>query len=245
VNRGRATLRGRNCAPLSSRACRILLVEDDEKLAEEVLASLRQAKFDPVWVASGAEAMELPPDQFALVILDLVLPGAHGLDVLKRFRARSDVPILVLSARSDAADKVRALKIGADDFVTKPFWPDELLERVNARLRRPTLMRGSEIRIGPFVIDLSARSARVRGRDVDLTKAEFDLLAALARRLDDAVPRGVLEEAALGSGREPGDRALDVHMSRLRKKLGPDGRCLRTVRGVGYRFAPRPTDSGA
>jgi two-component system response regulator MtrA len=187
-------------------------------------------------VANGSEALEIPPSQFALVILDLMLPGAHGLDVLKHFRSRSDVPILVLSGRNETADKVRALKIGADDFVTKPFWPDELVERINARLRRPTLMRGQKLNVGPMVIDLAARSVQVGEVRVELTKVEFDLLAVLARRPEDAVSRATLEEAALGVDGERGERVLDVHMSRLRKKLGVGGRCIATVWGVGYRL---------
>jgi two-component system response regulator MtrA len=153
-------------------------------------------------------------------------------------RQRSDVPILVLSGRNETEDKVRALQIGADDFLTKPFWPQELLERIKARIRRPTLMRGSEIRIGSLVIDLAGRSVRTSRRRIELTKVEFDLLAALARRLGNAVERRALVADALGQDREGGERTLDVHMSRLRKKLGAGGRTITTVRGVGYRLDP-------
>jgi two-component system response regulator MtrA len=218
---------------------RILIVEDDGNLAENVVTTLRRARFDPTWVADGAQALRLAPDEFALIILDLMLPGVHGLDVLKRIRERSDVPILVLSGRDETEDKVRALQMGADDFVTKPFWPGELLERVHARIRRPALVRGSELRVGPLLIDLGARSVRSSRRRIDLTKVEFDLLVALARRLGTAVDRRTLADSALGFDREGGERTLDVHMSRLRKKLGARGRAITTVRGVGYRLDAR------
>jgi two-component system response regulator MtrA len=218
------------------RGRHILLVEDDESLAVQVVESLRRAGFDTVWIANGTDALKVVQQPFSLVILDLMLPGTHGLDVLKSFRKTSDVPILVLSARNESADKIRALKIGADDFVSKPFWPEELLERVHARLRRPTLLRGGEFEVGPVAIDLEARSVSVGGVRVELTKVEFDLLAALARRAGDAVSREALSEAALGPDREGGERTLDVHMSRLRKKLGEGGRAIATVWGVGYRL---------
>jgi DNA-binding response OmpR family regulator len=227
---------------MAPRLRRILLVEDDEKLAQQVLATVRRAEFDPTWVANGTDALKCVPEEFDLVILDLMLPGAHGLDVLRHYRSTSDVPILVLSARNETSDKVRALKIGADDFVTKPFWPDELLERINARLRRPTLMRGSRIQVGSIAIDLAGRSVQVEDRRVDLTKVEFDLLVTLAKRPDDAISRGALEDAVLGLDRERGERALDVHVSRLRRKLGAVGRAIATVWGIGYRLESKPGD---
>jgi two-component system response regulator MtrA len=223
----------------TSRARRILLVEDDQSLAGLIVATLKRAKFDATWVANGRDAVRYLADEFSLVILDLMLPGLHGLDVLKHFRSRSDVPILVLSARNESADKIRALKCGADDFVTKPFWPEELLERIHARLRRPTLMRGARIQIGSLTVDLAARSVTVNDRRIELTKVEFDLLATLAKRPEDAISRAALEDAALGLERTRSDRALDVHMSRLRKKLGTAGKCIATVWGVGYRLEGR------
>jgi DNA-binding response OmpR family regulator len=165
------------------------------------------------------------------VILDLMLPGLHGLDVLKRLREECDVPVLVLSARNETPDKVRALKLGADDYVTKPFWPEELLARVAARMRRPVLQRSGALQWGELAVDLGGRGVRVAGEPVELTRAEFDILAALARRPGSAVSRAVLDPE-----REGGERTLDVHVSRLRKKLGPCGRLIGTVWGVGYRL---------
>jgi DNA-binding response OmpR family regulator len=220
---------------------RILVVEDDEKLAEQVIATLKRARYQPTRLSTGTEALKVAPGKFSLIILDLMLPGVHGLDVLKHMRSQSEVPILVLSARNETNDKVRALQLGADDFVTKPFWPDELVERVNARIRRPTLMRNNRIAIGALTIDLAARSVFRGRRAIDLTKVEFDLLATLIRRSGDAISRRSLAESALGPDRASGDRVLDVHMSRLRKKLGVEGRRLATVWGIGYRFEVNPT----
>jgi two-component system response regulator MtrA len=184
--------------------------------------------------------MATPANSFSLMILDLMLPGAHGLDVLKDLRRGSDLPVLVLSARNDTTDKVRALQLGADDYVTKPFWPQELLARIHARLRRPVLQRSGVLEAGDLVIDLAGRKARVRGEEVELTKVEFDLLAALAKRPGAAVSRSWLAENVLDRDRDGTERTLDVHVSRLRKKLGPCGERVATVWGVGYRLEVSP-----
>jgi DNA-binding response OmpR family regulator len=215
---------------------RILLVEDDARLGEQVVSGLRDAGFDPTWVRDGEAAMAVAPEPFALFVLDLMLPGAHGLDVLKKLRQESDVPVLVLSARNDTRDKVRALELGADDYVTKPFWPEELVARIQARLRRPALQRADRIESGEIALDLSGRRLRLGDGDVDLTRVEFDLLAALARRPGTAVSRAWLVEHVLDPDREGTERTLDVHVSRLRKKLGAAGRRVVTVWGVGYRL---------
>lgn len=215
---------------------RVLLVEDDASLGQQVVDRLRAAGFEPTWVRDGRAALALSPEPFALLILDLMLPGAHGFDVLKALRAESDVPVLVLSARNDASDKVRALELGADDYVSKPFWPEELVARIRARLRRPVLQRSGLLEAGELAIDLGARRVRVAGEEVELTRVEFDLLAALARRAGAAVSRAWLVEHVLDPDREGTERTLDVHVSRLRKKLGSCGRCVATVWGVGYRL---------
>lgn len=217
---------------------RVLLVEDDESLGTQVVAGLRSAGYDVEWVTRGDDALKADFASFSLVILDLMLPGAHGFDVLKALRTdHHHVPVLVLSARHDAADKVRGLELGADDYLTKPFWPEELLARVRARLRRPALADGGHtVALGPLRLDVDGRIVTVDGTRVDLTRVEFDLVAALARRPGTAVSRRWLAEHVLDPTRDGGERTLDVHISRVRKKLGTAGRLLATVWGIGYRL---------
>jgi DNA-binding response OmpR family regulator len=215
---------------------RVLVVEDDERLGRQVADTLAEAGYEPVWIRDGRSVAREQVEGASLIVLDLMLPGEHGLDLLKRLRKESDVPVLVLSARNETADKVRALKLGADDYVTKPFWPDELLARIAARLRRPVMQRTSAVRVGELTVDLDQRRVAVAGETVDLTRVEFDLLAALARRQGSAVSRAWLAEHVLDPEREGGERTLDVHMSRLRKKLGAAAAAIATVWGVGYRL---------
>jgi DNA-binding response OmpR family regulator len=216
---------------------KILVVEDDASLGKQIVEHLEGAGFEPTWLTDGDAAMREPVKGYALIVLDLMLPGAYGLDVLKHVRhAGSAVPVLILSARNESRDKVRALELGADDFVTKPFWPEELIARVKARLRRPVMEQGGSIVAGDLAIDLAGRSVTVKGDAVDLTKVEFDLLAALARRPGSAIQRSWLVDNVLDPEREGTERTLDVHMSRLRKKLGPASKHVATVWGVGYRL---------
>ncbi len=216
---------------------RILLVEDDRELGVQIVATLRGAGFDVHWWREGRTVEVAELSGLALVVLDLMLPGTHGMDVLKALRqGGAQVPVLVLSARNDTADKVRALKLGADDYMTKPFWPEELVERVRARLRRPHLQQGDALVVGELTLDPHRRAVLVAGQPVELTRVEFDLLAALARRPGVALTRTFLVEHVLDPEREGNERTLDVHMSRLRKKLGAAVR-IETVWGIGYRLA--------
>jgi two-component system response regulator MtrA len=219
---------------------RILLVEDDAALGRQVVSHLKGAGFDVAWVQDGDAALDRDPAAFRLVILDLMLPGTYGMDVLKHYRQSSDVPVLILSARDETTDKVRALKLGADDYVTKPFWPEELVARVAARLRRPVLQRSDVLHTGALAIDVAGRRVEVEGKPVELTRAEFEVLAALARRAGSAVARAWLVDAALDSDRENSERTLDVHVSRLRRKLGKAGRQITTVWNIGYRLDAEP-----
>ncbi len=220
---------------------RILLVEDDPMLGPQVRDGLAREGLRVEWVQDGDEALTRDPSDYQLLILDLMLPGTYGLDILRSVRrSGADVPVLVLSAKSDAAVKVRAFELGADDYLTKPFWPEELLARVQARLRRPTASFEGRIEVGELAIDLSARRVFAAGQELELTRAEYDLLVALARRPGAALERGWLAEQVLDPEREGTARTLDVHISRLRKKLGGLAGCVKTVWGVGYRFeAPR------
>lgn len=213
---------------------RILLVEDDDALRQQVVRSLESAGFEvESWSDGQTPCADTFPD-VQLVILDLMLPGVGGVDLLKQLRSFSDVPVLVLSARVDTHDKVRALQSGADDYMTKPFWPDELLERVKARLRRPTLQRDDALRHADLIVSPAGRTAARGGAALTLSPAEFDLLHALLLRRGQAVTRSWLGDRVLGDD-DPSARALDVHMSRLRKKLGKPA-LIETVWGIGYRI---------
>jgi DNA-binding response OmpR family regulator len=215
---------------------RVLLIEDDQELGAQIVARLERTGYQVTWWRAGRHVWldELPGT--ALVILDLMLPEVDGLDILASLRERSEVPVLVLSARIDTADKVRALQLGADDYMTKPFWPEELVERVRARLRRPTLQRGQVIEVGPLRIDVGLHEVRVDGQAIELTPVEFAFLEALARRPGTAVTRTWLVDHVLDPDRDGSERTLDVHVSRLRKKLG-ERQLVETVWGIGYRLA--------
>ena len=215
---------------------RILVVEDDEQLGAQITERLRGEGFDVEWLKDGDAAAKTDPKPFALVVLDLMLPGTYGLDVLKRIRAVSEVPVMILTARDHPADRVRGLELGADDYVTKPFWPEELVARVRARLRRPVMSRSETLTVGALHIDLGARRVEVGGTEIELTKVELDLLATLVRRPGQAITRAALVDKVLDPERQGNERTFDVHVSRLRKKLGAEGKRVATVWGIGYRF---------
>jgi DNA-binding response OmpR family regulator len=221
-------------------AQRILLIEDDPALGAQIVGHLRGAGFETRWLTHGRSFHESEDCDFDLLVLDLMLPGVGGLDILKRFRKRSDVPVLVLSARNDGETRVRGLQLGADDYLAKPFWPEELVERVRARLRRPTLQRATAIELGTLRVDLHTREVTVGGEAVALTGTEYAILAALARRRGAPVTRQSLAEL-LEADNENADRTVDVHVSRLRKKLGEAGEVIVTVWGIGYRLGGGPT----
>jgi two-component system response regulator MtrA len=216
---------------------RILLVEDDVALGQQVVDSLSQAGFEPHWVQDGDDARDLRPDDYRIIVLDLMLPGTYGMDLLKRYRSKSEVPVLILSARDDTADKIRGLQLGADDYVTKPFFPEELLARIQACLRRPNLSGSERLVVGAIVVDLERREVTASGNVLSLTPVELEILATLARRKGAAVTRDALVEAALDPAQDSSRRTLDVHISRLRNKLGDHAPQLETVWGIGYRLS--------
>lgn len=217
---------------------RILLVEDDVKLGQQVKRSLEGHDYLVDLVHDGQRAIEIDKSPFSLIILDLMLPGADGSEVLRTVRGDSHVPVLILSARNESVDIVRTLMMGADDYMTKPFWPEELIARVHARLRRPSLVPDDLLRVGELELDFEEQVARVAGVDAALTTAQFRLIAELVRAQGRAVSRQRLVDRALDSGTGGGERTLDVHVSRLRKKLGACGPWIRTVWRTGYRFSP-------
>jgi DNA-binding response OmpR family regulator len=213
----------------------VLLIEDDEALGRQVVDQLEAAGFSAIWWRRGRIIDASDYRDIALVILDLMLPGVAGLDILKQLRKDSEVPVLVLSARQDSNDKVLALKLGADDYVTKPFWPEELIERVRARLRRFVMDTSSQLKSGGLLIDGAKREVTVDGERLELTRVELDLLLALAHRVGEPVSRRWLLANVLDPEKEATERTLDVHVSRLRKKLG-DTTVIETVWGIGYRL---------
>lgn len=217
----------------------VLIVEDDDALAAQLARHLDGAGLRCQRFADGAALSDDHLRGAALVVLDLMLPTVHGFDVLRRIRRASDVPVLIVSARNETLDKIRGLKLGADDYLTKPFWPEEFVERVRARLRRPILGRSDGVQIGPLRISRERREVSVDGQAVALTRVEFELLAALSARPGAALTRLSLVQSALDG--EGDERTLDVHISRLRKKLGVAG-LIETVWGIGYRLGP---DRGA
>jgi two-component system, OmpR family, response regulator RegX3 len=213
---------------------RVLIVEDEDAIAEPLAEGLRREGFDVDRAATGAEALAAPAAD--IVLLDLRLPDIDGLDVCRRLRERSDVPIIVVTARGEEADRVVGLELGADDYVVKPFGLRELIARIRAVTRR-TQPRSHEgpIRVGSLEVDERARRARVDGRELDLTPKEFDLLAALARDPGAVVSRRRLLEDVWETSWFGSSKTIDVHVAALRRKLG-DPSLIETVRGVGFRL---------
>ena len=224
------------------RVALILVVDDEPKILQLVRDYLQRAGFTVSTAHDGAEAlMRARRERPDLVVLDLGLPRLDGLEVTRRLRRDSGVPIIMLTARDDETDKVVGLELGADDYVTKPFSPRELTARVRAVLRRHAGDAHSEIlRAGDLVLDVPRLRAEASGRVVPLTGTEFTLLAALARQPGRVYTRSQLLDAIHGVAFESYERAIDAHVKNIRRKLEPDPRAPRyllTVYGVGYRLA--------
>jgi DNA-binding response OmpR family regulator len=219
---------------------RVLLIDDDVRLYELLASYLAQNGFTVTCAEDGSRGLAaLASGAFDAVILDVMMPGMNGLEVLKRIRDTSQIPVLMLTARGDETDRVVGLEIGADDYVPKPFSPRELVARLRAVLRRtqPDGRGGERLQQGDLVVDVAAREALVEGRVLELTGVEFDILVALVRRAGRVVPRAALMDEAGRGDTAVGERAVDVHVSHLRQKLGDDPRSprlIKTVRGVGY-----------
>jgi two-component system alkaline phosphatase synthesis response regulator PhoP len=220
----------------------ILVVDDEPKIVGLARDYLEHAGFSVVSASDGPEALaRARADRPDLIVLDLGLPKLDGLDVARALRQTSSVPIVILSGRADESDKLVGLELGADDYVTKPFSPKELVARVRAVLRRserpPT--PSDVIRAADVTLDVPRMRARAGDRDVDLTPTEFQLLAALAREPGRVFTRSQLLDAVHGVAFESYERAIDAHVKNIRRKLEPDPReprYLQTVHGVGYRF---------
>jgi DNA-binding response OmpR family regulator len=225
---------------------RILVVEDERNLVNLLRGYLEREGFEVHEALDGNAALKtarsVEPD---VVILDWMLPGMDGMEVLRELRRSSDTYVIMLTARTEEMDSIVGLSAGADDYLTKPFSPGELVARIRAMLRRP---RGGvpgvaemPLQFDELIIDPARREVRLRGEEVDLTALEFELLAALASRPGLVFNRGQLLEHVWGEAYFGSDHVVDVHVANLRKKIEDDPanpRYIKTVRGVGYRFRP-------
>jgi two-component system response regulator CpxR len=234
---------------------RLLIIDDDHELCELLREYLESAGFalDAVGTAEEGVRRAMSGD-YAVAVLDVMLPGFDGFEVLRRIRAQSSLPILMLTARGEDVDRIVGLEVGADDYLPKPFNPRELIARIRAILRRTqsesaTLTPGRQARIvvGDLHLDPGARTVECGGQFLELTGAEFDLLEALLRAAGRVVRREELSENVFGRPLFPEDRSIDVHISNLRRKLGQ--RCgsaerIKTLRGAGYLFALATESAG-
>jgi DNA-binding response OmpR family regulator len=219
----------------------LLVVEDDPKLSEFLVRVLEDEGHSTAVADTGASALEqAPPGMFDVILLDWMLPDSSGPEVAQRLRSSGlTTPILMLTARGELTDKVAGLRAGADDYLTKPFDVDELLARVAALSRRGRI--GAALDVGPLSLDRMTRRATLEGAPLDLTAKEFGLLSRLALAGQEPVPRATILLDVWQLKFDPGSGVLDVHVSRLRDKLGAMSWMIETVRGVGYRLrAARP-----
>jgi two-component system response regulator CpxR len=235
---------------------RILVVDDDVELCSLVGEYLEPEGFGVESVFDGERGLERAlSGEHPLVVLDVMLPGMNGLEVLRRIRSTSRVPVLLLTARGEDVDRIVGLEVGADDYLPKPFNPRELVARIRAILRRTqTSERSGDarvpevLRVGDIELDPATRTVRQQGKAVELTSVEFNLLQVLLREAGRVVTRERLVDAVLGRKFSPFDRSIDMHVSKVRKKLGdseggPDH--IKTVRGVGYIFAHPREQAGS
>jgi len=214
---------------------RVLVVEDERAIAEPLAEGLRREGFEVEWAPTGSAALEAA--RADLVLLDLRLPDMDGLDVCRRLRERSDVPIIVVTARGEESDRVAGLELGADDYVVKPFGLRELIARIRAVSRRGRVSSRDDgaVRIGELEVDPRTRRVRLGGDAIELTPKEFDLLASLARDPGAVVSRHRLLDEVWETSWYGSSKTIDMHVAALRRKLGDPG-WIETVRGVGFRL---------
>jgi two-component system alkaline phosphatase synthesis response regulator PhoP len=223
---------------------KVLVIDDDVKTTELVKLYLKRDGYKVVTAYDGLQAVEVARESHPdLVVLDLMLPGLDGFDVFRALRAESDVPIIMLTAKTTEQDRLNGLDLGADDYVTKPFSPRELAARVRAVLRRlpdETIQRGpEEVRHGELLVNFGKHEASLKDRLLDLTPVEFRLLGVLVREPERVFSRAQLIEKVFGYDFDGFDRTIDVHVYNLRRKLEPDPRSptyIKMVYGVGYKF---------
>jgi len=229
---------------------RVLIIDDDVELCELVAEYLTPEGFEVEAVHNGEDGLRRAlPGEHVLVVLDVMLPRMNGLDVLRQLRKQSRVPVLILTARGDDVDRIVGLEIGADDYLPKPLNPRELLARIRAILRRVKARQlgavAERVAVGDVELDAASRVVRRSGEAVELTSVEFALLEQLLRAAGQVVTREQLAQTVLGRRFMPYDRSIDMHISKLRKKLGEQmegGDRIKTIRGVGYIYA-RPAET--
>ena len=228
----------------------MLIIDDDRKLTSMLVEYLRPRGIAAATAGDGARGLEMVArGAFDAVVLDIMLPDVDGFEVCRRLRATSDVPVLMLTARGDPADRVVGLELGADDYLPKPFDPRELLARLHAIMRRGAGRRkepAAVLRFGAIEIDPDAREVRHNGAVCPLTGYQFDILLVLARNAGRVLSRDAILDHLRGEPFEAFDRSIDVHVSRIRAAIEDDPkhpRRLRTVRGAGYQFARLPEDA--
>ncbi|QFU75723.1 response regulator transcription factor [Halioglobus maricola] len=220
----------------------ILIIDDDQELCALLAEYLGTQGFAVAAVHDGAEAVEhLQKHSYSALILDIMLPGMQGLDVLRKLRERSATPILMLTARGEDTDRIIGLELGADDYLPKPCNPRELAARLRAILRRADSLgtqTSAQTSVGDTILDRGNRSAEYAGTPLQLTSAEFNLLAVLIAHAGDVVSKDTLSEEGLGRPLSAYDRSVDVHVSKIRKKLAEAGgdKLILSVRGAGYQF---------
>lgn len=223
------------------RQVRVLTVEDDAVTANEIVSELKQRGFEVDWVDNGRDGMaRAMSDEYDAITLDRMLPGVDGLSILTAMRTVGiQTPVLMLSALGDVDERVRGLRAGGDDYLTKPFDPEELTARLEVLLRRrqaATVARETALRVGPLELDLISRKVRRDGEEIMLLPTEYRVLEFMMRHAGKTITRTMLFEAVWGYHFDPGTNLIDVHMGRLRKKIDPPGvpPLIQTVRGSGY-----------
>ena len=237
-----------NTSRLDAETEKLLVVDDDREILELTQEYLSQQGFVVHCVESGEDMMAFLADNSVdLIILDLMLPGEHGLNLARTLKRDDDVPIIIVSAQGDDVDRIVGLEVGADDYISKPFNPRELLARVRAVLRRARRLPSSQedgaeqIQFGPFTLDKAAHQLLRDGSQVPLTSGEFDLLAILAEHPNKVLHRDRILDLLTGAERSPFDRSIDVRVTRLRSKIEPDPSnpvYIKTIWGKGYMFCP-------
>lgn len=224
---------------------RVLIIDDDIELCQLLAARMSGEGFEIEAVHDGPRGLERALSrEHSLVVLDLMLPGMGGLDVLRRVREQSPIPVLILTARGEDIDRILGLEIGADDYLPKPFNPRELVARVKAILRRSELkVNRGRVEINGVALDPGTREVTCDGKPVEVTTLEFDILEQLMRNAGRVVSRDGLMESLYNRKATPFDRSIDMHVSHLRRKLESSRPVIKTIRGVGYQFCQSPEDA--